>query len=136
VRLAPASRRHPASSSGRRCEHRRTAVRYGGFAAVCYLSRLPHLWAAGVSVCGPSTLETLARSAAPDCAMTTATMIGDPGKDAGRLRERSPVTYAEQITAPLRVLQSVTDPRVPRPSSDKIVVHVHANGGRCPPPAP
>jgi dipeptidyl aminopeptidase/acylaminoacyl peptidase len=101
---------------------------YGGFAALSCLSRLPHLWAAGVSICGPSNLETLARSMPPSWATTVATMIGDPDKDADRLRERSPVTYASQITAPLLVLQGATDPRVPQAESDQIVSRVRANG--------
>src|ERR1700683_5383033 len=92
---------------------------YGGFAALSCVSRLPHLWAAAVSICGPANLETLARSMPPSWATTVATMIGDPGKDADRLRERSPVTYASQITAPLLVLQGATDPRVPQAESDQ-----------------
>ena len=101
---------------------------YGGFAALSCLSRLPHLWAAGVSICGPSNLETLARSMPPSWATTVATMIGDPDKDGDRLRERSPVTYASQITAPLLVLQGATDPRVPQAEADQIVSRVRANG--------
>lgn len=101
---------------------------YGGFAALSCLSRLPGLWAAGVSACGPSNLQTLARSVPPDWATTVATMIGDPDKDAERLRERSPVTYADRITAPLLVIQGAKDPRVPQAESDQIVEKARANG--------
>ena len=101
---------------------------YGGFAALSCVSRLPGLWAAGISAYGPSNLQTLARSVPPDWATTIATMIGDPDKDAEELLERSPVTYADQITAPLLVIQGAKDPRVPKAESDQIVARARANG--------
>jgi dipeptidyl aminopeptidase/acylaminoacyl peptidase len=101
---------------------------YGGFAALSCLSRLPGLWAAGVSAYGPSSLQTLARSMPPDWATTVATMIGDPDKDADRLLERSPLTYANQISAPLLVIQGGKDPRVPKAEADQIVAKARANG--------
>lgn len=54
--------------------------------------------------------------------------IGDPGRDADLLRERSPVTYAGQITAPLFLIQGAQDPRVPRAESDQIAVKLRAAG--------
>jgi len=101
---------------------------YGGFAALSCLSRLPGLWAAGVSVYGPANLETLARSMPPDWATMVLEMLGDPDRDADDLRRRSPVTYAGQITAPLLVIQGANDPRVPKAESDQIVARVCANG--------
>lgn len=101
---------------------------YGGFAALSCVSRLPDLWAAGVSVCGPANLETLARSMPPEWATTVYTMFGDPDETAAELRERSPVSYAGQITAPLLVVQGATDPRVPKAEADQIVDVARANG--------
>jgi dipeptidyl aminopeptidase/acylaminoacyl peptidase len=101
---------------------------YGGFAALSCMSRLPHLWAAGVSVCGPANLETLARSMPPSWASVVATMFGDPDTDADELRARSPVTYAHQITAPLLVIQGANDPRVPKAEADQIVEAARSNG--------
>jgi dipeptidyl aminopeptidase/acylaminoacyl peptidase len=101
---------------------------YGGFAALSCMSRLPRLWAAGVSLYGPANLETLARSVPPSWATTIATMIGDPDTEAGRLRERSPLTYASQITAPLLVIQGANDPRVPKAEADQIVNAARSNG--------
>lgn len=100
---------------------------YGGFAALSCLTRLPGLWAAGVSVYGPANLETLARSMPPSWAPTVATMLGDPDKDARKMRERSPVSYAHQITAPLLVIQGSNDRRVPRAEADQIVAAARAN---------
>jgi dipeptidyl aminopeptidase/acylaminoacyl peptidase len=100
---------------------------YGGFAALSCLTRLPDLWAAGISVRGPANLETLARSMPPSWAPTVATMLGDPDRDAVRMRERSPVTYAHQITAPLLVIQGANDRRTPQAEADQIVASARAN---------
>ena len=101
---------------------------YGGFAALSCMSRLPDLWAAGVSVCGPANLETLARSMPPSWATIVATMIGDPDTEASKLRARSPVTHANQIAAPLLVIQGANDPRVPKAEADQIVEAARGNG--------
>jgi dipeptidyl aminopeptidase/acylaminoacyl peptidase len=101
---------------------------YGGYAALSCMSRLPDLWAAGVSICGPTNLETLARSMPPDWATTVAAMIGNPDTEAAKLSQRSPVTYADQITAPLLVIQGANDPRVPKAEADQIVERVSTNG--------
>jgi dipeptidyl aminopeptidase/acylaminoacyl peptidase len=57
-----------------------------------------------------------------------ATVIGDPDADADKLMSRSPVTYADQIRAPLMVIQGANDPRVPRAESDQIVARLRARG--------
>jgi dipeptidyl aminopeptidase/acylaminoacyl peptidase len=103
---------------------------YGGFAALSCITRLPQLWAAGVSVCGPSNLESLARSMPPDWAAMVAAMFGDPDDraDAEDMSRRSPLTYARQIKAPLLVVQGANDPRVPKAESDQIIDAACANG--------
>jgi len=101
---------------------------YGGFAALSCVSRLPSMWAAGVSICGPANLETLARSLPPQWMMVVREMFGDPDTEAEDMRRRSPVTYADQITAPLLVIQGANDPRVPKAESDQIVARLRARG--------
>ena len=103
---------------------------YGGFAALSCITRLPGLWAAGVSVCGPSNIESLARSMPPDWSAMIAAMFGNPDNpaDAGDMRRRSPLTYANQIAAPLLVIQGANDPRVPKAESDQIIDAARANG--------
>jgi dipeptidyl aminopeptidase/acylaminoacyl peptidase len=94
------------------------------------MTRLPDLWAAGVSVCGISNLETLARSMPPSWAGAVAAQFGDLSSpaDVEDMRLRSPLTYASQITAPMLVLQGANDPRVPQTESDQIVAAGRANG--------
>lgn len=103
---------------------------YGGFAALSCMTRLPQLWAAGVSVSGMSDLVTLARSMPPDWASIVAAMFGDlnDAADVEELRRRSPLTYAGLISAPLMVVQGVNDPRVPKAEADQIVKAARANG--------
>jgi dipeptidyl aminopeptidase/acylaminoacyl peptidase len=41
---------------------------------------------------------------------------------------RSPVTYVDQIKAPLFVIQGANDPRVVKPESDQIVARLRERG--------
>ncbi|WP_185844752.1 S9 family peptidase [Nonomuraea sp. WAC 01424] len=101
---------------------------YGGFAALSCLARLPYSWAAGVSICGPSNLVTLAKASPPTWKTFVATVLGDPETCAEQLLERSPVTHADGITAPLFVIQGAHDPRVPQDESDQIVTRLRERG--------
>ena len=94
---------------------------YGGFAALSCLSRLPGQFAAGVSVCGPTNLKTLAKAAPPTWRSFIVEMLGDPEADADHLLSRSPITHAHQIATPLFVIQGAKDPRVPRTEAEQIV---------------
>lgn len=102
---------------------------YGGFCVLSCLSRLPELnWAAGVDLYGPSNLVTLAKASPPTWRSLVMAMFGDPESDGERLMSRSPVTYADQIRAPLMVVQGANDPRVPQNESDQIVTRLRARG--------
>lgn len=102
---------------------------YGGFAALSCLARRPDLnWAAGVVACGPSNLVTFTRSQPPTWRHMVDVMVGNPDTDADLLRSRSPVTYADQIRAPLFVIQGANDPRVPQHESDQIVEMLRGRG--------
>jgi dipeptidyl aminopeptidase/acylaminoacyl peptidase len=101
---------------------------YGGFAALTCLSQLPAMWAAGVSVCGPSDLITLARACPPTWRPMIDRVLGNPDSDAGHLRRRSPLTWATQIKAPLLIIQGRQDPRVPETTSAQIAAALQANG--------
>lgn len=101
---------------------------FGGFATLSCVSRLPQYWAAGVSVVGPSNLLTFTRSVPATWRPLLAEWIGDPDADADLLIERSPITYAHQIVAPLMVVQGANDPRVVQAESDQIVESLRARG--------
>ena len=54
--------------------------------------------------------------------------VGDPEEDAEMLRERSPISYVDDVRAPLLVIQGANDPRVVKPESDQMVERLRALG--------
>jgi dipeptidyl aminopeptidase/acylaminoacyl peptidase len=94
---------------------------FGGFATLSAVTRLPEYWAAAVDIVGPSNLLTFVRSVPPTWRRMMAEWVGDPETDADLLRERSPITYVDDVRAPLLVLQGANDPRVVKAESDQMV---------------
>jgi dipeptidyl aminopeptidase/acylaminoacyl peptidase len=54
--------------------------------------------------------------------------VGNPETEVDFLMERSPITYVDQVTAPLFVIQGANDPRVVQNESDQIVERLRARG--------
>ena len=94
---------------------------YGGFASLSCVTRLPEHWAVGVDIFGPSNLVTFAKAVPPTWRRFMAKEVGDPETEVDFLLERSPITYVENVKAPLLVIQGATDPRVVKPESDQMV---------------
>jgi dipeptidyl aminopeptidase/acylaminoacyl peptidase len=101
---------------------------YGGFAVLSCVTRLPGHWAAAVDIFGPSNLVTFARAVPPTWKRMMKRFVGDPDEDAELLTERSPLTYIENVQAPLLVIQGATDPRVVKPESDQLVEKLRSLG--------
>ncbi len=101
---------------------------FGGFATLSCVSRLPDLWAAAVSVVGPSNLVTFVSSVPPSWRRLMAEWVGDAESEQDFLRERSPITYADDIVTPLFVIQGANDQRVVQAESDQIVERLRARG--------
>jgi len=107
---------------------------YGGYAALVGASFTPDVFAAAVSVVGPSSLVTLVRSFPaywrPLLASTWFRYVGDPDDPAqlADLEARSPLNRVDDITAPLLVIQGANDPRVTKAESDQIVAALRARG--------
>ena len=100
---------------------------YGGYATLAGLAFTPELYAAGISYVGPSNLITLLESIPPYWAPIRSIFnvrLGDPEdpEDHERLLQQSPLFSAEQIRAPLLVIQGANDPRVKKAESEQIVV--------------
>jgi dipeptidyl aminopeptidase/acylaminoacyl peptidase len=101
---------------------------YGGFAVLSCVTRLPDHWAAAVDVFGPSNLVTFARAVPPTWKRMMKRFVGDPDEDQELLIERSPLTYIDNVKAPLLVIQGATDPRVVKPESDQLVEKLRSMG--------
>ena len=114
-------------------DRRRIAVfggSFGGFATLSAVTRLPQYWAAAVDLVGPSNLVTFAKAVPPFWKRMMKEWVGDPEEDADFLMSRSPITYVDNIKAPLLVIQGANDPRVVKPESDQMVERIKANGGK------
>jgi dipeptidyl aminopeptidase/acylaminoacyl peptidase len=100
---------------------------YGGYATLAGLAFTPDVYAAGVSIVGPSNIITLLDSIPPYWGPIVEMFhrrVGDPSdpEDRERLEAQSPLNSATAINDPLLVIQGANDPRVKKAESDQIVV--------------
>lgn len=106
---------------------------YGGYATLAGLTFTPDVYAAGVSIVGPSNLETLLNSIPPYWASFLKVFhvrMADPNTEEGlaQMKAQSPLYSADKIKAPLMVVQGANDPRVKQAESDQIVVAMRELG--------
>lgn len=106
---------------------------YGGYATLAGLAFTPELYAAGISVVGPSNLITLLESIPPYWESgrqlfykRTANLETEEGR--AQLKRQSPLFSADKIRASLLVAQGANDPRVKKAESDQIVVAMRKAG--------
>jgi hypothetical protein len=106
---------------------------YGGYATLAGLAFTPDVYAAGVSIVGPSNLITLLESIPPYWEFIRTffhVRMGNPSTQEGKaqLVRQSPLNSANKIKAPLLVVQGANDPRVNKAESDQIVVALRERG--------
>ncbi len=101
---------------------------FGGFATLSAVSRLPVYWAAAVDIVGPSNLLTFVKAVPPHWRRFMDEWVGNPETDRDFLIARSPITYVDQIRAPLFIIQGAKDPRVVKAESDQIAEKLRARG--------
>ncbi|MBX7223028.1 MAG: S9 family peptidase [Blastocatellia bacterium] len=106
---------------------------YGGYATLAGVAFTPDVYAAGVSIVGPSNLLTLLDSIPPYWEAGRKIFherMGDPTNPEGkaRLERQSPLNSADKIKTPLLVVQGANDPRVKKAESDQIVVALRERG--------
>jgi len=112
------------------CDSSRIAIMggsYGGYATLAGLTFTPNVYAAGVSIVGPSNLFTLLETIPPyweSARVMFHKRMGNPNTEKGRaqLKRQSPFFHANKIKAPLLVAQGNNDPRVKTSESDQIVI--------------
>jgi len=106
---------------------------YGGYATLAGVAFTPDVYAAAVSIVGPSNLITLLDAIPPYWEAGRKQMytrMADPTTPAGKalLVAESPLTQAKSIVTPLLVVQGKNDPRVNIRESEQIVAAVRDNG--------
>jgi dipeptidyl aminopeptidase/acylaminoacyl peptidase len=101
---------------------------YGGYATLVGMAFTPDEFVCGVDIVGPSNLVTLLRSIPPYWAAFKRILDKRMGTDSVFLESRSPLFKADQIKAPLLIVQGANDPRVKQAESDQIVAAMRKNG--------
>ena len=106
---------------------------YGGYATLAGVAFTPDVYAAGVSIVGPSNLITLLDSIPPYWEAGRKMFhvrMGDPTTPEGKtqLERQSPLNSADKIKTPLLVVQGANDPRVKKAESDQIVIALRDRG--------
>lgn len=106
---------------------------YGGYATLAGVAFTPDVYAAAVSIVGPSNLITLLESIPPYWEQIRKVFyerMGDPNTPEGKaqLLRQSPLTAAAKIKTPLLVVQGANDPRVNKRESDQIVIALRDRG--------
>jgi dipeptidyl aminopeptidase/acylaminoacyl peptidase len=99
---------------------------YGGYLTLAALVRYPHLFAAGVDICGMSDLLTFYRDTEPWIAEAAVTKYGHPEQDRALLEDLSPLHQADLIEAPLLVVHGEHDTNVPIGEARQIVAALEA----------
>ena len=106
---------------------------YGGYATLAGVTFTPDLYAAAVSIVGPSNLITLLDSIPPYWEAGRIIFyerMGNPKDPEGRkqLERQSPLNSASKIHTPLLVAQGANDPRVKKAESEQIVIALRDRG--------
>ena len=107
---------------------------YGGYAVMMGLARDPDRWRCGINFVGVTDINLMFDIAWSDFAYsdfiryTAKDMIGDPDKDAARLKAASPLENAARIKAPVLMVYGAQDRRVPLVFGEKMRDALRARG--------
>jgi dipeptidyl aminopeptidase/acylaminoacyl peptidase len=87
---------------------------FGGFSAYWQVVQYPELYDAGAAIVGQTDHEDMWENTVPQFrAGFLRRHLGTPGENPERYRERSPITHAGNLDAPLLMVHGENDPRVP-----------------------
>jgi len=103
---------------------------YGGYLTMAALTFHPDLFAAGVSICGMSDLNTFYRNTEAWIAAAAYSKYGHPVSDRDLLDRLSPLSRAEALTAPLLLVHGGNDTNVPVGESRQIYEALRARGAK------
>jgi dipeptidyl aminopeptidase/acylaminoacyl peptidase len=95
------------------------------------LTMQPDLWAAGVDEVGMSSLVTFLENTSPYRRAYREKEYGRLEEDRDFLVEASPLTYLDQLRAPLFIIHGANDPRVPLSEAEQVRDALQAKGIEC-----
>jgi esterase/lipase len=101
---------------------------YGGYMSLWLAATQPHIWQASVDMFGPYNLISFINRLPESWKVYFYLAIGHPEKDRQFLLERSPMTYFNQVKAPMMVIQGRNDPRVLEAESSDVVNQLRKQG--------
>ena len=101
---------------------------YGGYLSLLLFGRHQEKFKACIDMCGPANLFTFIENCPDHWKERMNSWIGHPIENRDRLIEHSHITYVEQISKPLLILQGANDPRVKKSESDQMVEALRQNG--------
>ncbi|OBK73655.1 alpha/beta fold hydrolase [Mycobacterium sp. 1164985.4] len=93
---------------------------YGGYLTQAALTFHPDRFAAGISICGMSDLNTWYRNTEPWIAAAAYPKYGHPISDRELLEQLSPLQRVDAMTAPLLLVHGVNDTNVPPSESQQM----------------
>lgn len=103
---------------------------YGGYMVLAGVTMQPQLWAAGVDIVGISSLVTFLENTSDYRRAYREREYGWLDHDRDFLTEASPITYLDQLRAPLFVIHGANDPRVPLSEAEQITKALEQRGIR------
>ncbi|WP_214480564.1 S9 family peptidase [Bacillus sp. SM2101] len=101
---------------------------YGGYMSLLLHGRHPEYFKAVVDIFGPSDLFSFINSVPDFWKPSMDQWVGNPERDKEKLIEFSPITYLDNMTKPMLVIQGANDPRVVKAESDQIVAALQEKG--------
>jgi len=104
---------------------------YGGYMVLAGLAFQPGLWAAGVDIVGIASLVTFLENTSAYRRAYREREYGTLKDDREFLREASPLTHIDDITAPLFIIHGANDPRVPLSEAEQIHGAMTARSREC-----
>ena len=104
---------------------------YGGYMVLAGVSMQPERWAAGVDIVGMSSLVTFLENTSPYRVAYREREYGSLAEDRDFLVSASPITYLDDIVAPLFVIHGANDPRVPLSEAEQIRDALAGRGIDC-----
>ncbi|WP_375425789.1 S9 family peptidase [uncultured Friedmanniella sp.] len=101
---------------------------YGGYMVLAGVTMQPERWAAAVDIVGISSLVTFLENTSAYRRAYREREYGSLEHDRELLVRASPITYLDQLRAPLFVIHGANDPRVPLSEAEQIVEALAARG--------